>query len=71
MLSVKQGQCTEEDIFGNLDEPGSFDDFLNVLGEYTRLSSNREMIPVFCLRDISQSIGPCKCLNWKFNASKV
>ena len=34
VLSVKQGQCSEEEIFGNLDEPGPFDDFLNVLGKY-------------------------------------
>ena len=35
VLSVKQGQCSEEEIFGNLYEPGAFDEFLNVLGMYT------------------------------------
>ena len=32
---MKEGQCSEEDIFGNLHEPGPFDDFLNILGRFT------------------------------------
>ena len=33
MLRVKQGQTTEEEIFANGQEPGPFQEFLNVLGE--------------------------------------
>ena len=40
VLSVKQGQYSEEEIFGNLDEPGPFDDFLNVLGKYLPIEIN-------------------------------
>lgn len=40
VLSVKQGQCSEEEIFGNLHEPDPFDDFLNVLGTYTDININ-------------------------------
>lgn len=34
VLSVKQGQRTEEEIFSNSHEPGPFDEFLKVLGRY-------------------------------------
>ena len=33
VLRVKQGQCSEEDIFCNEHEPGPFDQFLRVLGK--------------------------------------
>lgn len=33
MLRIKPGQSTEEEIFANGQEPGAFDEFLNVLGE--------------------------------------
>ena len=33
MLRIKPGQSTEEEVFANGQEPGAFDEFLNVLGE--------------------------------------
>ena len=33
VLCIKRGQSLEEEIFANSNEPGSFDEFLNVLGE--------------------------------------
>ena len=33
VLRIKRGQSSEEEIFANSNEPGSFDEFLNVLGE--------------------------------------
>ena len=33
VLRIKRGQSSEEDIFANSNEPGSFDEFLNVLGK--------------------------------------
>ena len=32
VLRIKTGQSSEEEIFANSNEPGAFDEFLNVLG---------------------------------------
>ena len=37
VLRVKQGQCSEEDIFCNEHEPGPFDQFLRVLGKESHI----------------------------------
>ena len=64
MLRIKRGQSSEEDIFANGNEPGSFDEFLNVLGKNSVCVCVCVCIHVMHVVDVIEVVSQeyCRCL---------